>query len=1187
MRETTKIKKIVVIFIVSIVLLSAFPTLYVTGVIIPNPTELSFEDQNLYNAIVNKIKSDKVPYNDNTQNLTIEVSKDYVESVVELNLEGTSDEKITNLKGLEKFTSLTKLNLAGNSVVDMSCIANTQITDLNMTGNPVNNNILENIQSLKSLKVLDMTSTKMNGDQLEYLKTLVNLNTLKLSNNNISKLEPIAVLNNITILDISKNTSFTEFSQIASHTELKELNISGTGISTLEGIQAISGLKKLYAADNVRITETTGISPVYHTYRIANKEYPYLAQIETLNLSNLGIEGNKPSINFTNFAKLATLKELHLASNEITNLSNVAKLENLEYLDLEDNKIQSATLGNLVQYQKIDGVNVLMRENTLKASRIDLSGNEIIDISIFSIYPVDDIIYLDLSENHIYDINPLTRYSFSEGLYLERQNITFGIYDKNVDVNQYIILPSIFTKSKIKGSIVYSENAEFKYSGVTLNTEYTNPSEYNVIIDSAKTKEDQMSITLIGGKANGTVLNLQIGTTKNAHVSKLIDSLLFVDENLDRAIYRDLVTRYGKQIVYITRVPRIININQDVIAKVADYNLQHIDTDENTKIKDLTGLENFYNLTKLYLQDNNISTIQQLAVCTKLQILNLANNPNINDNNSAIENMILLTDLDLSNTGMTNINSINNLTNNLLNSKKAIKLAILNISDNGLTNIDGLEKITTLQKLYIANEKLTDNNIKVLEALNNLETLNMNGNQIENIDVLTNLTKIKYLYISDNKIQSLNPINGMTFYELEFSRNRIKDIYPLSEHHSINNLKMDNNYIEDVSILSNISITEEQILSVTGQKIVRALEKGTTGIIEIDLPQIFIAAQENGNKLYTNSELIQTKCQLDDTKTKVIVNVEELENDIAQVEIYGGKASGTILSIASPLEATVTYLPSNETITKESVTVTISFNRNEVTILNNDGKNSYTFLDNGEFTFDYMDKYGFEGTTTITITNIDKKAPEITGVKNNEKYKEKVIPVIEDSNLSSVILTKDGKVIENYKNGNAIEEAGKYILTATDVVKNTTTIEFEIEKLSDIITSTYFNVIEEEKIIRNIKPNTGILEFKSKIQNEMPYEILDNNGKIISNESDKLIATGCQVKMENAKIYELIVKGDLNGDGEMNDVDLLRMARYKAGLDKNLKGRYLDAANIYEDSNLADDIDLLKMVRILIGLDSL
>ena len=55
----------------------------------------------------------------------------------------------------------------------------------------------------------------------------------------------------------------------------------------------------------------------------------------------------------------------------------------------------------------------------------------------------------------------------------------------------------------------------------------------------------------------------------------------------------------------------------------------------------------------------------------------------------------------------------------------------------------------------------------------------------------------------------------------------------------------------------------------------------------------------------------------------------------------------------------------------------------------------------------------------------------------------------------------------------------------------------------------------------------------------------------------------------------------------MEDIDVLRMARYKAGLDTNLSGVYLKAADLNKNNEYADDIDLLKMVRILVGLDTL
>jgi len=79
-----------------------------------------------------------------------------------------------------------------------------------------------------------------------------------------------------------------------------------------------------------------------------------------------------------------------------------------------------------------------------------------------------------------------------------------------------------------------------------------------------------------------------------------------------------------------------------------------------------------------------------------------------------------------------------------------------------------------------------------------------------------------------------------------------------------------------------------------------------------------------------------------------------------------------------------------------------------------------------------------------------------------------------------------------------------------------------------------------------------------------------------------------KISLNNEKIeYTAVVTGDLNGDGLMGDIDVLRMARYKAGLDNSLNGAYLQASNIHKDNNYADDIDLLKMVRILVGLDTM
>ena len=55
----------------------------------------------------------------------------------------------------------------------------------------------------------------------------------------------------------------------------------------------------------------------------------------------------------------------------------------------------------------------------------------------------------------------------------------------------------------------------------------------------------------------------------------------------------------------------------------------------------------------------------------------------------------------------------------------------------------------------------------------------------------------------------------------------------------------------------------------------------------------------------------------------------------------------------------------------------------------------------------------------------------------------------------------------------------------------------------------------------------------------------------------------------------------------MGNVDLLKLVRYKVGLDTNLSGVYLEATDVHKDNKYGNDLDILKMARVIVGLDSL
>jgi hypothetical protein len=89
--------------------------------------------------------------------------------------------------------------------------------------------------------------------------------------------------------------------------------------------------------------------------------------------------------------------------------------------------------------------------------------------------------------------------------------------------------------------------------------------------------------------------------------------------------------------------------------------------------------------------------------------------------------------------------------------------------------------------------------------------------------------------------------------------------------------------------------------------------------------------------------------------------------------------TGTVTATVTNIDkvaptATVAY---NTTVpTNQDVVATITPSE-DVTITNNGGSKSYTFTQNGSFTFSFVDAAGNTGTATATVANIDKVAPTL------------------------------------------------------------------------------------------------------------------------------------------------------------------------------------------------------------------
>ena len=209
------------------------------------------------------------------------------------------------------------------------------------------------------------------------------------------------------------------------------------------------------------------------------------------------------------------------------------------------------------------------------------------------------------------------------------------------------------------------------------------------------------------------------------------------------------------------------------------------------------GAANYVDLCKLsYLQElsiadgkaNQLHNISTLSYLTKLTI---TNTPVSADEVKVIGALPQLTQLTLSDCGLTTINGL----------EAAYSLTFLNLNNNTLRNISPLSSMSLLQSLYLADNALTD--LKALSNLQALSILDVSRNTIQDISPLTGLTNLTQLNISSNKISDLDRIDKLVkLVVLRADNNILTDISKLAACVNIVELKIANNSIEDLSAVA-------------------------------------------------------------------------------------------------------------------------------------------------------------------------------------------------------------------------------------------------------------------------------------------------------------------------------------------------------------------------------------------------
>lgn len=191
-------------------------------------------------------------------------------------------------------------------------------------------------------------------------------------------------------------------------------------------------------------------------------------------------------------------------------------------------------------------------------------------------------------------------------------------------------------------------------------------------------------------------------------------------------------------------------------------------------------------------------------------------------------------------------------------------------------------------------------------------------------------------------------------------------------------------------------------------------------------------------------------------------------------------------------EGTVEY--SNYAKTNNNVTAYLQSTSEPVTITNNGGKNSYTFKENGTFTFEIKDAAGNTNTVKAEVKNINKEAPKVAIVRSYQygtngsgtfgTLKDNSGNVMFSTGVSLTAEKADSsdkqiKIISQDKNI-TLTENGTVSFTVLDDYGNTAVIK---EKVDNILSSS---------------PEVG----------KITYAYVDAEGKVVP--EDKIVTIGGQ-----------------------------------------------------------------------------
>jgi hypothetical protein len=269
-------------------------------------------------------------------------------------------------------------------------------------------------------------------------------------------------------------------------------------------------------------------------------------------------------------------------------------------------------------------------------------------------------------------------------------------------------------------------------------------------------------------------------------------NITFIDTNLEQCLLSDVA----------------VNTNGDGVIDTFEARASMRVKCQTASVENLTGLENFINLTELSLQTKNVSAVN-LNFCSKLEVLSL------NDKTGdlgGIDSLNILSNPELAGIFLSNTSLRS------ISFDSSINIEVISIKGSRLSDTLTLKSTKKLTQITITDSEikhlqidpmvaqgLTDLNLheNLLDSINlvgfnNLLRLDVSNNDFASV-VVSNLGKIQRINCENNVIERLNVSGLSDLIELKCNANNI-ELLDISDNTSLQTLEVESNNLSSLNL---------------------------------------------------------------------------------------------------------------------------------------------------------------------------------------------------------------------------------------------------------------------------------------------------------------------------------------------------------------------------------------------------